>query len=254
MGGVQMLLDTDEHQQRLIYWTGSYDPRSVKALAHHLPHDGVLIDIGAGIGSICLFVVNSCLQSGKKVNALAFEPMGLNYDRLVLNTDLNHFGEYISCYRLALSAEKGTLNLCFPEQTGSAAVIQSGSEVSVLAGATVERVPCDTLDAWVSGHELTRLDVLKVDIEGSEPLMFRGALETIERFRPAILGEFNNWWAEQHGLSIAEDCFGPLWDFGYEVFRLDSRCDSWQRVPGRPAPGPEMEDTLWIHPQRLSAV
>lgn len=245
-----MILDTDEGQQKQLYWTGSYDPRAVEALVHHLPDNGVLIDVGAGIGGICLFVLNNCLRAGKCVSGHAFEPLGLNYDRLLRNMTMNSLAGHLTCHRMALGAKKGSLNLCFRGGAGSAAVMQSGTEISALAGSRLECVPAETLDGWVIENKLERLDVVKVDIEGAEPLMLRGAMATIEHFRPVILGEFNNWWAERHGLSIAAECFEPLWNMGYEAFRLDSRHGPWKKVTGRPAPGPDMQDTLWIHPER----
>jgi hypothetical protein len=63
--------------------------------------------------------------------------------------------------------------------------------------------------------KLTRIDVFKIDIEGTEPLMLRG---TIEKLQPDIMGEFKHCWAEHHGVSIRTDCFVPLWDLDAEHF------------------------------------
>ena len=246
--GVRMSLDTNESQQKQIYWIGSYDRLAVDALVRSLPDQGMLVDVGAGVGSICLFVVKACARLGKSVSVHAFEPLGINHERLLRNTSLNLLTGRVSCHRIALGAERGTVNLCFRGEVGAAAVVQSGTEISALAGPQLECVPSETLDDWVAENGLTRLDVLKVDIEGAEPLMFRGAIRTIEAFLPVILGEYNHWWAERHGLSIANDCFAPLWGLGYRAFRLDSHRGIWKAVPGRPAPGPDMEDTLWIPP------
>lgn len=248
--GVRMFLDTNESQQKQIYWIGSYDRLAVDALVRSLPDHGVLVDVGAGVGSICLFVVKACAMLGKSVSVQAFEPLGINYERLLQNTSLNLLTGHVSCHRVALGAERGTVNLCFSEGVGAAAVVQSGTEISTLAGPQLECVPTETLDDWVTENRLTRFDVLKVDIEGAEPLMFRGAIRTIEKFLPVILGEFNHWWAERHDLSITDNCFAPLWDMGYRAFRLDSHGGPWKAVLGRPAPGPNMEDTLWIPPGR----
>jgi FkbM family methyltransferase len=248
-----MFLDTDEPQQRQVYWTGIYDRVAVETLTRYLPDGGVLVDVGAGVGSICLFALKACINSGKNVTVHAFEPMGLNYDRLVRNTSLNDLAGQVSCHKVALGAERGALNLCFRGGAGAAAVVQTHPEISLLAGQRMERASVETLNEWVTDHELSRLDVLKVDIEGAEPLMFRGAIRTIERFLPVILAEFNHWWAQHHGFSIAEHCFEPLWDLGYRAFRQDSYRRSWKQVSGRPAAGPSMEDTLWIPPGRSLA-
>ena len=147
-----------------------------------------------------------------------------------------------------MAAEKGYLTLSFADVVGAAAVLRTGACVHSIAGPRTERVPCNTLENWVAEQGLARLDVLKVDIEGAEPLMFRGAMGSIEKFLPVILGEFNHWWGARHGFSLAADCFDPLWDLGYQPFRLSSRRGPWEEIRGHPAPGPEMENTLWIHP------
>ena len=249
--GVRMLLDTDEPQQRQIYWTGIYDRVSIDTLARWLPNNGVLVDVGAGVGSICLFVVKACAGLGKSVSAHAFEPMGLNHDRLIQNIVLNHLSERVFGHRLALGAARSNLDICYSGGAGAAAVLRSRPEIATIAGKRLECVPCERLDDWVHERDLTRLDAIKVDIEGAEPLMFRGASETINRFRPVILGEFNHWWAERHGLSIADDCFEPLWNMGYRAFRLSPHRGPWRAVSGRPGPGPAMEDTLWVPPGRF---
>ena len=251
--GVRMILDTDEIQQKSLYWTGSYDRRAVEVLTRYLPDQGIFIDVGAGVGSICLFVAGKCREMDKKIDVYAFEPLRLNHDRLVRNAILNDLTDRVHCQRLALGAEKGCLTLCFHGEVGAAAVVRSGSAIHELAGPQTERVLCDTLDSWIAEQDLIRLDVLKVDIEGAEPLMFRGAMNSIERFRPIILGEFNHWWAARHGLSLTADCFNPLWELGYRPFRLSSRRGPWEEIHGHPAPGPDMEDTLWIYPAQAAS-
>lgn len=248
--GVRMCLDTDEPQQRQIYWTGSYDRLTVETLVDSLPEDGVLLDVGAGIGGIVLFVVGACARAGKTVSAHAFEPLEQNYERLLRNVSLNDQGACVRCHRLALGAHEGTLGLCYSGGAGAAAVVRSGDDIAGFAGDRSECVPCDTLDGWAENNGLTRIDVLKIDVEGAEPLMFRGGMRTIERFLPVIVGEFNHWWAARHGLSMVSDCFEPLWDLGYRTYRPIRRHSHWQPVTGRPAAGPEMEDTLWIPPRR----
>lgn len=249
-GGVRMVLDTDEPQQQQIYWTGIYDRQSVETIAETLPDGGVLIDVGAGVGSICLFAVVACANLGKAVRVHAFEPMGLNHHRLIRNAQMNGLAAEVSCHRLALGAAEGTLNLCYRGGAGAAAVVQSGPGIASLAGAEREEVPVVTLDDWSAAAGMSRLDVLKVDIEGAEPLMFRGAMKTIDRFRPVILAEFNHWWAAHHGLSLGADCFDPLWDLGYQTYRRHGTRGRWEAVRGHAAPGPEMEDTMWMPPDR----
>jgi FkbM family methyltransferase len=49
-----------------------------------------------------------------------------------------------------------------------------------------DALPVTTIDAIVAQLQLTRLDFIKMDIEGSEPAALRGARETLRRFKPRI--------------------------------------------------------------------
>ena len=98
---------------------------------------------------------------------------------------------------------------------------------------------------WTEEVGLTRLDAIKIDIEGAEPLFFRGAMETIERHRPVIFGEFNDWWSQRLGLSIFDDCFEPLRALGYTASRWNAANARWLPVASDAPPGPDMQDLLW---------
>jgi FkbM family methyltransferase len=49
-----------------------------------------------------------------------------------------------------------------------------------------DALPVTTIDAIVANLRLTRLDFIKMDIEGSEPFALRGARETLRRFKPRL--------------------------------------------------------------------
>jgi hypothetical protein len=49
-----------------------------------------------------------------------------------------------------------------------------------------------SLDAIVSSSGISRVDVLKIDVEGAELLVLKGAQETLARFRPYLLVELDD--------------------------------------------------------------
>ena len=53
-------------------------------------------------------------------------------------------------------------------------------------GGKIEQLPVTTIDALVAQLKLTRLDFIKMDIEGSEPYALKGAAETLRRFKPRL--------------------------------------------------------------------
>ena len=59
-------------------------------------------------------------------------------------------------------------------------------------------MPCRTIDSICA--DLDRVDFLKIDAEGAEPLIFRGMQETLTRFKPDMILEFNyRRYADPHG-------------------------------------------------------
>ena len=54
-----------------------------------------------------------------------------------------------------------------------------------------QTIQVTTLDAFVQQERLSRVDLIKIDIEGSEVALLEGARETIERFRPVFMIEVN---------------------------------------------------------------
>jgi FkbM family methyltransferase len=53
-------------------------------------------------------------------------------------------------------------------------------------GGKIEQLPVTTIDALVTQLKLTRLDFIKMDIEGSEPYALKGAADTLRRFKPRL--------------------------------------------------------------------
>jgi hypothetical protein len=84
-----------------------------------------------------------------------------------------------------------------------------------------ETVRCVTLDAVVSDLNLSHVDFLKIDVEGAEPLVLRGAKQTIEKFRPAILFEINA--PAMKALGLPHDTtWAVLNEYGYSFYSLRS--------------------------------
>ena len=80
------------------------------------------------------------------------------------------------------------------------------------------RVRQTTIDALVRERNLTRLDFIKIDVEGGEPDVVLGARDTISRYKPAIM--FESWRGEDPVANRAT--FDALADIGrYEFLVVD---------------------------------
>ena len=111
--------------------------------------------------------------------------------------------------------------------TGKAVLAVSGSDhpghntiggFSYAADARAYSVEVDvtSLDDFAAAQRLTRLDLLKIDVEGSETAVLQGARESLRRFRPAVVVEAYDPSLRQLGTSASE-LLQLLRDSGYEL-------------------------------------
>lgn len=84
--------------------------------------------------------------------------------------------------------------------------------------AIVEVVPSTTLDQALAG-EVDRVDAIKCDVEGAELAVLKGATTTLERFKPTILLEVEERYANRYGHRAAE-VFALLKACGFDYQRV----------------------------------
>jgi FkbM family methyltransferase len=141
-----------------------------------------VFDVGANIGVFAL--VMSRLAPGGRV--FAFEPAAENFDYLEKNLAANGATNVVA-ERCAVYDESGTVPFVFSPAS------PSGSFVSRGTGHAGESQPVEavSMDDYVEGRGLSRVDLVMVDAEGAEMAVLRGAARTLETFRPALLVEIN---------------------------------------------------------------
>lgn len=138
-----------------------------------------VVDVGANLGYYAVIALGCTAPDGR---VLAFEPDLANHALLLHN--LLPFGDRATVRRQAVAAASGTLTLYrHPDNKGKHSVL---AEADLDAGVSVEAV---TLDAALAGLGLPRVDVIKLDVEGAEPLALIGMAETLARDRPLLFLE-----------------------------------------------------------------
>jgi len=161
---------------RHIFKFGQYDPFLSQWLIRNFGETGGnFIDIGANLGYF------TCLLgelAGPTNLVLSVEPEPDNLKLLASNIAMNSLTEKIKVYPVALGAEIGTatLNLYKNSNRGRHSLVSKGT------GGTIE-VPIRKLDDLVNETFPAgkRIDFLKIDVEGYEPFVIQGGLNTLER-------------------------------------------------------------------------
>ena len=147
-----------------------------------MPKDGVMFDVGANVG------LTAVMAASHAAMVYAFEPSPITFKHLTETVLANGLSERIRLINRGLSDHDGDLTFFQDPTSGSASHIITSS---TLARASDIRVPVQTLDSFAQQQGITRLDLIKIDVEGFEIDVLRGAKETIERLRPSALIEFN---------------------------------------------------------------
>jgi FkbM family methyltransferase len=196
VGAATMRLDLRDTMQAEAYLLGGYEPELVKYILRRLPAGGTLVDVGANIGLITLPV----LAANVTARAIAFEPHPGNAQTLRDNVAMNP-GVQVDVREVALGAQPGSVTLT------SADPLESGW-FRVEAGGPGIAVAMDTLDLALGDM---RVDVMKVDAEGSEPAILQGARTLLAERRVRYLIMEANAGLEVSG----EDLGGFVAQFGY---------------------------------------
>jgi FkbM family methyltransferase len=102
-------------------------------------------------------------------------------ERLKRNVRINDLRN-VAVYEVALADESGTSLLFLPSYGHSTSTLVERDSSAVEVAVT-------TLDEWAANQDLPRVDVIKIDTEGTEDRVLRGGRTLIERDRPFIICE-----------------------------------------------------------------
>lgn len=206
-------LDLRDEDLLRIYWSGlEREEREVMRLTRELlPPNGVYCDLGANIGFQTLSASRHLQAGGGQV--LAFEPHPSNFEFLSANVALNGLHN-VRLEPLGLSDAPGKLRVQGSDVPGNWSVASHGAHEF-----EIELV---RLDDYLERHPVARIDLVKMDIEGSEVRALRGARQTLRTFRPALIFEANPSWLRRMGTSIGE-LFQTIHELDYTIHPLPRR-------------------------------
>ncbi|MDR1361960.1 MAG: FkbM family methyltransferase, partial [Holosporaceae bacterium] len=170
---------------RALFVSGIYDPNNLVIVDALLKKDDVFIDVGANMGYFSLLISQTLNENG---HIYALEPSKRDFDRLAENIELNDLGDTISHYRYAVTDAKGSAELQIAtEERNALNTLGSDFSVSGLEKICTETVPTISLDEFVAEEGISKVNVIKLDVEGSELKALMGARKTIQKHKPTIM-------------------------------------------------------------------
>lgn len=216
-----MFSNNDDFVAKQYFWGGAdaYEGMSLMLWLAFAKRSAVIFDVGAYTG---VYSLTAAIQN-KKCKVHSFEPLDNAYSRLIINKRLNNLGN-INIHKLALSDKDMFSD--FNTFAGDE-VLSTGSSLmdKVTDRAIFEKknVRVECLDSIVSKLNILRLDLLKIDAEGAEHLIFKGGQNTIQKYSPDIICEFL-----PNAKTIEIEKF--LSTIGYNYFEIDEYSMSINQV------------------------
>ena len=190
----------------------NYEPELLY-LEKLLSPGSTFVDVGANMG---IYTLVASRLVGEAGHVIAFEPSAQSFSLLRRNIALNGLTNVIALPE-ALSNETGRTKLFH----GPDPVCNSlGRDLSWDGDA--EEVATETLDDVLRRTSLRRVNAIKIDVEGAEELVLRGALNTLTCMRPAIVFEINPGACSCLGLS-PHGATELLQSLGYSCFVVGQR-------------------------------
>jgi FkbM family methyltransferase len=183
---------------------GSWEPEVVRSIQDHVHSGTRVLDIGAQSGFYSLLLSRLV---GPEGTVFAFEPLPANFRILEENLGLNSI-QNVMIRREAVSDFSGNISFDFPRE-----------EVSLIAGPLLAsdnlgtfQVPAISLDEFVR-QTGGPIHFIKMDVEGAETAVLRGAVQTLKAFHPSMVVELHH--------DLPQDGLHPaitlLQELGYQI-------------------------------------
>lgn len=153
--------------------TGVFEPELHAYIRSHLPQGGVAVDVGANIGILTVALARAVGTSGR---VYAAEPVPANLDYVRWNVETNWLMDVVTVIAAAASSQDGTTAMRVSEEWNSlGSITQDRIEFSpghAAGGPRTIEVETVRLDGLLANEK--QIDLIKVDVEGAEPLVFAG--------------------------------------------------------------------------------
>lgn len=189
---------------RRFVWSRVHFPEHELKVLDGLRGLGTVIDVGAATGNY------SWVLARRARRVVAFEPGDEHFHRLRLGAN----GSRITPLKYAVGEDSRRVKFFKPDDTVDGLHSATcSSDNPVIGSAEVSEIEQVSIDEIVDSEGIEDIDLIKIDVEGYENQVVRGALRTISRFEPVVICEIE----ERHNPDWFF-CFEQLQERGYRAF------------------------------------
>ena len=184
-------------------------------ITENIAAGSVVFDVGAGFGKYALN-----LAAKKNAVVYAFEPTTMTERAFRKNILRNGFGDRIHAYRSAVADAEGRAALASVFDGNY--IVPGCAPGAKPLGAGWEDVPVVTIDAVIRREGIGKVDFIKIDVEGAELLVLKGADECLKQYKPYMQLEIDSRWTERFGYS-PPDLLAYLKNRGYNYLYISEK-------------------------------
>lgn len=182
------------------YWLGTYEFEKQKLFEKKVKKGDIVFDIGAQAGFYTLLAAGLVGEKGK---VFAFEPVPDNILCLKKHIELNNY-KNIFVREEAVSDKSGIVYFERGKSNFTGRIGENGEL----------KINAVSLDDLISQNKLPVPNVLKIDVEGAEAAVLKGASSTIKKYRPDIFLSI-------HGEEKSDELINFFKNVGYNLQKAE---------------------------------
>jgi FkbM family methyltransferase len=207
---IGLYISTGSYIEWKILAEGTYEPATGNLINLSLRPGAIALDIGANIGVHTLRMARAVGEQGKVISC---EPMIHLQNKLKANILLNRLESIVEIVGEAISDVPGETFM-----SGSPDTFNQGTGRMDSEGQTPVRVT--TGDKLLADKGIQQLDLIKIDIEGYEMKAIQGLNQSIARYKPRILVEYDQTYWEKCGSSW-NDFKSMMEKYDYSIYKIE---------------------------------
>ena len=190
--------------------------KEIDIFKKYIANDAVCIDVGAHGGSWSIPLSKICVHG----NIFAFEALPYYADVLKKTLFLLRRNN-VEVINKAVMEVSRDIDLKYKNSKGKSLTGLTHISPNGKDSGTV-RVEGTTLDTFIKDRDIRRIDFLKIDVEGFELFVLKGAENSILKYKPLIYCEIMEKWTSRYGYK-PHDIFNYLNSHGYKVYHIDEK-------------------------------
>ncbi len=206
-----------------------YEKEDMKVVAGYLNATGAeyVFDIGANAGLYSLSLDK--MTSG--ISYYLFEPLPTTFEKPEKTIDLNNADtDRFHLNNCGMSDKRGSFDFYLPGASEAASLRpvndefylkQSEADGSYTGQNVMQRIPCQvtTVDDYVKENDISKIDFIKIDVEGNERFVLEGAHDTLNRLHPFVYCELLRKHSRRFGYH-PNDVIAYMKDLGYDCLTI----------------------------------